>query len=238
VIRRGLAHAQSALAQFDGHLLDGLAFCSQVYALYESIRGGPDGVARMRMRPYRVDKKLLDELMPICRYVQASYRPGRYISVRWADGNQQCDAEIRQRGAYVGHNFYPAKGYLEVTCTMHPKEYLSRELLEKKGGGFGVEGMRRLKGGDIESVPVGYSNMDFVDAYAELLLKQVAKKTRAPFPRNTTLIIQCTLNLLPYSPDEWSLLLSKVRPTLLKTSFREIYLYDTLYNHSDSVFPA
>jgi len=120
---------------------------------------------------------------------------------------------------------------------MHPNEHLKRELLEKKGGGFGLKGIRRLKGGDIESVPVGYSNMDFVDAYAELLLKQVAKKTRAPFPRNTTLIIQCTLNM-PYTPDEWDLLLSQVGPTLSKTPFREIYLYETLYRHSHSVFPA
>jgi hypothetical protein len=169
--------------------------------------------------------------------VQASYRPGRYISVRWVDGNQQCDAEIRQRGAYVGQHLYPAKGYLEVTCTMHPKEHLKRELLEKKGGGFGLEGIRRLKGGDIESVPVGYSNMDFVDAYSELLLKQVAKKTKAPFPGNTTLIVQCTLNM-PYMPEEWALLLSKVQPTLSKTQFREIYLYDTLYRHNHSVFPS
>jgi hypothetical protein len=225
------------LAQFDGHLLDGLTFCSHVYALYESIRSSPDGVTRMRIRPNRVDKKLLDELMPICRYVQDSYRPGRYISVRWTDGNQQCDAEIRQHGAYVGQNFYPAKGYLEVTCTMHPKEHLNRELLEKRGSSFGLEGIRRLKGREIESLPVGYSNSDFVDAYSELVLKQVAKKTRVPFPRDTTLIIQCTLNL-PYTPDEWALLLSKVQPTLLKTSFREIYLYDILYSHSCRVFPT
>jgi hypothetical protein len=225
------------LVQFDGRLLDGLAFCSQVYALYESIRSAADGASRMRMRPSRVEKKLLDELMPICRYVQESYRPGRYISVRWTDGNQQCDAEIRQRGAYVGHNYYPAKGYLEVTCTMHPKEHLKRELLEKKGSGFGLEGIRRLKGGDIESVPVGYSNMDFVDTFSKLLLQQIAKKTRAPFPRNTTLIIQCTLNM-PYTPDEWAVLLSQVEPTLSKTPFREICLYDTLYQHSHSVFPA
>jgi hypothetical protein len=226
----------AALAQFDGNLLDGLEFCSRVYTLYESIRDAPDGPSRMRMRPSRLEKKLLEELLPICKYVQASYRPGRYISVRWADGNQQYDAEVQQRGAYVGKNYYPATGYLEVTCVMHPKEYLSRELLEKEGSAFGLEGIRRLKGGKIESVPVGYTNKDFVDSYSKLLLKQVSKKTTIPYPPNTTLIIQCTLNF-PYMEDEWNLLISQVRTTLSESPFREIYLYDTVCQHSHCVYP-
>lgn len=64
------------LSQFDGIRLDGLEFCSKVCRLYESIRYGADGPSRMRMRPSRVEKKLLDELMPICKYLQASYGPG------------------------------------------------------------------------------------------------------------------------------------------------------------------
>lgn len=148
------------LLQFDGTLLDGLEFCSKVYALFEEIRCSDNGLSRLRMRPSLVEKRLLDELLPICRYVQVSYRPGRYISVRWINGSQPFDAELVQRGAYVSENFYPALSHLEVTCAMHPNEYLSRELLETKGGGFGLNGIKRLKNGDIESVPVGYMNMD------------------------------------------------------------------------------
>lgn len=227
----------SPLTQFDDNLLDGLEFCSRAYTLYESISDAPDGPSRMRMRPSRLEKKLLEELLPICKYVQASYRPGRYISVRWVDGNQQYDAEVQQRGAYVGKNYYPATGYFEVTCVMHKNEYLSRELLEKKGTAFGLEGIRRLKNGEIESISVGHMNKDFIDSYSKLLLKQIAKKTSIPYPRNTTLIVQCTLNTI-YMEDEWNLLISQVRSTLLETPFSEIYLYNTVCQHSVCIYPS
>ncbi|MGR8999605.1 MAG: hypothetical protein ACU88J_11235 [Gammaproteobacteria bacterium] len=226
----------SPLLQFDGVLLDGLEFCSKVYALYESIRSATDGASRMRRRPTQVEKKLLEELLPICRYVQVHYRTGRYISVRWLSGNQQYDAEILQRGAYVNHNQYPAKAFLEVTCTMHPKDYLMRELLDTKGGGFGLEGIRRLKGGEIESVPVSYRNQEFVESYAKLLLTGIAKKAKIPYPKETTLIIHCTLNL-PYMPDEWESLISRVKGSLPRNSFREIYLYEDLSQYSRTLYP-
>lgn len=226
----------TALTDFDGNLLDGLEFCSRVYALYESVRSAVDGPSRMRLRPSRLEKKLLEELLPICKYVQASYRPGRYISIRWVDGNQKYDAEVLQRGAYVSENYYPAESYLEVTCTMHPNEHLSRELLEKKGGAFGLEGIRRLKSGEIESVPVGYSNREFIDSYSSLLLKQIGKKAKNLYPKNTTLIVQCTLNTL-YMPDEWDALLGIVRPALAALPFREVYLYDAVCQYSHSFYP-
>ena len=224
------------LAEFDGKLLDGLEFCMKVYALYESIRASPDGPSRFRMRPTSLEKKLLEELVPICRYVQASYGPGRYMSVRWIDGDQQYDAELEQRGAYVSENCYPAKAFLEVTCTMHRNEYLSRELLDKKGSAFGLEGIRRLKNGDIESVPVGYTNREFVESYAELVKDRIASKAAKLYPKDTTLIVQCTLNM-PYMPDEWDDLMARLQPTLSKVPFREIYFYDTLGRHSLIAYP-
>lgn len=224
------------LSDFDGNLFDGLEFCSRVYALFESIRDTDDGPSRLRMRSSRLEKKLLEELLPICKYVQASYRLGRYISVRWVDGNQQYDAEIFQRGTYVSENYYPATGHLEVTCTMHPSEYLSRELLETKGGTFGLEGIRRLKSGEIESIPIGYSNKEFVESYSKLVLKQIAKKAKMPYPKNTTLVVQCSLNTV-YTPDEWEVLIDRVKRSLPENSFREIYLYDTVCQYSCSLHP-
>ncbi len=224
------------LAEFDGNLLDGLEFCSKVYALFESIRSAPDGPSRFRMRPTTLEKKLLEELLPICQYVQASYRPGRYMSVRWINGNQQYDAELLQRGGYVSENYYPENAFLEVTCTMHPNEYLSRELLETKGSAFGLEGIRRLKNGDIESVPKCYTNREFVESYANLLQDRIASKTSKPYPKNTTLIVQCTLNM-PYMPDEWADLMDRVKPALSGAPFREIYFYDTLGQHCFIAYP-
>lgn len=224
------------LAQFDGKLLDGLDFCSKVYALFEQIRSAEDGPSRLRRRPSSVEKKLLEELLPICAYVQARYRPGRYMSVRWVNGSQQYDAELLQSGAYVTQRLYPDAGFLEVTCTMHPKEYLLRELLDKKGGAFGLEGIRRLKGGEIESVPVGQTNREFIEAYATLLIGQIAKKAAIHYPENTTLIVQCTLNR-PYMPDEWGELMARLRTALPQSAFREIYLYDTVCQYSQVLYP-
>jgi hypothetical protein len=219
------------LAQFDGKLIDGLRFCSKVYRLFESIRRSEGGASRMRRRPTRLEKKLLEELLPICRYVQASYRIGRYMSIRWIDGDQQYDAQLRQRGAYVSKDYYPAKAHLEVTCVMHPNEYLVRELLDIKGQAFSLEGIRRLKNREIESLPKAYSNRDFVEQYAEFLSKRLVAKSAKQYPTNTTLIVECTLNL-PYTDDEWDDLMARTRTVISASPFPEVYLYDTLSQHS------
>lgn len=226
----------SPLSEFDGNLLDGLEFCSKVYTLYQSIRDADDGPSRFRMRPSKLEKKLLEELLPICRYVQASYRTGRYISVRWVDGNQGYDAEIVQRGAYVSVNSYPATAHLEVTCAVHKNEHLIRELLETDGVAFGVEGVRRLKNRKIESIPKGWSGNEHVESYSKLVLEEISKKAKKGYPENTTLIVQCTLNSV-YMPDEWNALIARVRETLPETSFREIYFYDSNCQYSHSLYP-
>jgi hypothetical protein len=224
------------LHEFNSIELDGLDFCSRVYRLFESIRSAIGGESRLRLRPTDVEKKLLEELLPICRYVQASYGPGRYISVRWIDGSQGFDAEIRQHGMYVELGYQPAVGFLEVTCTMHPKDYLLRELLDSKGIAFGPDGLRRVKGRDIESVPVTYANRHFVEAFARTISSQIEKKSRIVYPDETTLIVQCTLDR-PYMPDEWDELMALVTASLPPNGFREIYLFDTVCHYSKSVFP-
>ncbi|MDH3461094.1 MAG: hypothetical protein OEM00_08980 [Burkholderiaceae bacterium] len=90
------------LSVFDGHLFDGLNFCAKVYALFEATVSQPDGIERIRMRSGLTEKRLIEELLPICRYVQTYYRLGRYISVRWVNGSQSYDAELHQHGWYGG----------------------------------------------------------------------------------------------------------------------------------------
>jgi len=226
----------SQLTSLDGKLLDGLKFCSEVYALFRTIRATPAGVSRLRRRKSRVEKKLIEELLPITKYVQLRYRLGRYISVKWTDGNQQCDAEIRQEGGLVNPNYYPAKGYIEVTGSMHRNDHLARELLDTGRPVFGLEGIRRVKGGTIESVPVGHSGRDFIESYAKILRERVLAKAQLPFPKNTTLIIRCDLNTV-YMPDEWDDLVEKVRPTVPPRPFIEVFLYDEVGQHNASIFP-
>ena len=226
----------SLLAQIDGQLVDGLDFCTRVYALFEHIRSAVNGPSRLRMRASGLEKKLVEELLPICKFVQAKYRAGRYISVRWVNGNQQFDAEIRQTGAYVDHGYYPGDAYLEVTCVMHPNEYLSRELLDKGGVAFGLEGIRRSKTREIQSEPV-VRRSDFVSSFSKLILKQLVKKTDTHYPPETSLIVQASLNTL-YTPDEWDALVAEVRIGVPKHDFREIYMYDPVAEYSASFFRA
>jgi hypothetical protein len=175
-------------------------------------------------------------LLPICAYVQASYRPGRYISIQWINGGQTYDAKIEQRGAYVSQNFYPDEAYVEVTTAVHAKDYLRRELLDIEGSAFGLEGLCRRLDRSIESVPVVYSNMEFVDSFTQIILDQVAKKEANRYPQHTALIVHCILNF-PYLPDEWSELMERVKHALPASQFREIYLYDSVAPYSCRVFP-
>ena len=184
----------SPLLQFDDKLIDGLHFCIKVYELFESIRQSEDGQSRLRMRVTEVERKLLGELLPICKYVQAKYRAGRYISVRWVNGSQQFDAEVLQSGSYIDEGYLPAAAHLEVTCIMHPNEYLSRELLDNKGVVFGVAGIYRLKKSrEIHSEPVVSRDSDFVHSYSSLVLSQIGKKAEINYPSETTLIVDVLL---------------------------------------------
>ena len=225
-----------SLDRFDGKLIDGLKFCSLVYELFENIRESEGGPSRLRIRPTTLEKRLLEELLPICKYVQENYRIGRYMSIKWIDGDQTYDAELVQRGAYVSKDYYPPNGYLEVTCTMHPNEYLSRERLEKTGGCFGVSGLKRLKDGCIESEPVGFTNDEHVQQYIDIFLKQISKKATKPYPDNTVLIVQCTMNTV-YMEDEWDTFVKTIDERLPIHPFSEIFIFDDLRQFTHAFYP-
>ena len=215
--------------------LDGLEFCSKVYTLFEQIREQENGVSRLRLRDSNIEKKLIEELLPICLYIQSKYRAGRYISVKWIDGSQQFDAEIQQKGGYIKQGCFPDTAYLEVTCVMHPNDYLNRELLDKEGFSFGLDGIKRLETREIVSEPVVHSNFEFVLSFSKLVLKQIDKKISISYPANTTLIIQCSLNTL-YTPDEWEMLIANVRKNISDHNFQEIFIFDSVCNYSSSIY--
>lgn len=223
------------LAQFDNQVLDGLEFCSKAYDLLEQIRNSPDGPSRLR-KLARQDKKLVEEILPICKYVQESYRPGRRISIRWLNGSQPFDAEMIQRGAFVNENYHPPQCYIEVTTSVHPNEHLIREVLDKTGVAYGPEGAKRLKNGDAISSVTSHKNRDFIPKDAALLLKELNKKAVKTYPLNTTLIIVCKLHL-PYTPDEWDQLMKLVYSQMPENAFREIFITDEHWQHKFSYFP-
>src|ERR1035438_8193757 len=92
---------QLDLSTFDGQLLDGFDFCRKVYELFDQVSGGPDGITRLRLRPAKIEKRLIEELLPLATYVQARYRVGRRIKVRWFSGSQPYDAILWSSGSFV-----------------------------------------------------------------------------------------------------------------------------------------
>lgn len=225
--------AASGLDQFDGQLVDGFDFCAKVYQLFEEVRASEGGVSRLRLRGGNpLEKKLIEELLPIAKFVQTHYRTGRYISVRWRNGSQSGDAEIEQRGWYVDEGYFPARAWVEATTACHQNEYLARERLETGGGCFGVSGLTRLKDGSIHSEVIVHTNQDQVDAFAEIVTKLLLKKAEIPYPDNTTLVVTCELNGL-YLPDDWQKLLADVRLKKVEHSFDAIFLYDTTCDRFD-----
>ena len=53
------------LSSFDNRLMDGLLFCKRVNDCFAQIRDGPKGKERLRLRRGRIEKKLIEELVPI-----------------------------------------------------------------------------------------------------------------------------------------------------------------------------
>src|SRR5690348_3189352 len=93
----------------DGILTDGLQFCSQVYDFFDRIWKTTDGIARLRLRPSSLEKRLIEELLPIAQYVQSRYRLGRRIKVRWLSGSQPFEAILWSAGGLVKHRMAPRK---------------------------------------------------------------------------------------------------------------------------------
>ena len=213
------------LAQFDGRLLDGLVFCAEVYALFERIRAEPGGVERIRLRPTITEKRLMEELLPICRYLQTYYRLGRYISVRWVNGSQSYDAELHQQGWYVDQGYYKPHAYLEATCAMHENEHWIRKLLNEGKPAYAPEGIEKQRRQPVQSKPVVFTNDEHVLGFAPLIVSLIRKKCEIPYPEYTSLVVQCHLNSL-YTPEEWQLLVSMVERELRSTPFREVLLFD------------
>jgi len=213
------------LSALDGQLLDGLQFCAITYDLFEFVRSTQEGIERLRLRSGNTEKRLLEELLPICRYIQTYYRPGRYISVRWLNGNQSFDAELHQKGDYISKGYYEPLAYLEATCAMHENEHWIWKLLGQGRPAFAPEGIRKERGKPVESEPVVFSNLEHVSGFAPIVSSAIQKKAKIGYPDGTSLVVVCYLNTL-YMPDEWRRLIQEVESLLPAVPFREVLVVD------------
>ncbi|MGO9590666.1 MAG: hypothetical protein ACLP3K_11565 [Candidatus Acidiferrales bacterium] len=227
---------QLDLSTFDGQLLDGLDFCRKVYDLFDQVRGGPDGISKLRLRPTKNEKRLIEELIPIARYIQARYREGRRIKVRWFSGSQPYDAILWSSGALVEHRAAPRKLFLEVTTSVHQNEHLARRLLHERGGSFGVKGISRDKEtGDIVSKPHVRTNDELATDLAGQILERLKSKRDKHYPSGTVLIVNCVPNSLILD-SEWNDAIERVTKAQAHQPFREVFLIETVMSHSTTLY--
>lgn len=211
----------------DGQLLDGLVFCKNAYEIFELMRAEPDGIERFQQRTSNNEKRLLDEILPICRYIQTYYRQGRYISVCWQNGSQKPDAKLSQSGELITQGYYEESAYLEVTSAMHPNEHYTWELLRASNIVYAPEGIDTQKGTPLKSEPFVFTNSEAISNFAPFIIESIRKKSENNYPQNTSLVIQCHLNNL-YMPNEWKSLITEVENKVISTPFNEILLIDSL----------
>ena len=223
------------LSTFDGKLLDGLNFCRKVYQFFDQVRAAPDGPSRIRLRPTRTEKRLLEELIPIAWYVQGRYRAGRRIKVRWFSGSQPFDAVLLSSGVLVEHGMFPRKLLVEVTLSVHPNEYLVRKLVDEQGRAFGVKGTARdKKSGTIISKPHVYKNNERVMDLKGQILQCLQKKSAKQYPPGTVLIVDCVAGLLDQT--EWDDAVEEVKKAKLHGAFREVFLCELVMSRSATLY--
>ena len=227
---------QLDLSVFDARLLDGLDFCRKVYDLFDQVRGAHDGIAKLRLRPTKIEKRLIEELIPIARYEQARYREGRRIKVRWVGGSQPYDAILWSSGSLVEHRMAPRKLVVEVTMSVHQNDYLNRWLLHERGGSFGVKGISRdKKPGDIVSKPYVHTGGELATDLAGKILERLRSKADKNYPPGTVLIVNCVPNTLILD-SEWNDAIERVAKAEVHVAFREVYLLETIGSHSTTLY--
>jgi hypothetical protein len=227
---------QLNLSTFDGQLLDGLDFCRKVYDLFDQVRRGTEGIAKLRLRPTKNEKRLIEELIPIARYVQARYCEGRRIKVCWFSGSQPYDAILWSSGELVKHRLAPRKLFVEVTTSVHPKEYLARLLLHERGGSFGVKGiLRDKKTGEIVSKPYVQTPDELATDLAGQILERLKSKSEKNYSPETVLVVNCVPNSLILD-DEWNDAIERVTKAHVHLAFREVFLLETVMSHSTTLY--
>lgn len=229
--------AAQGLEKMNGKLMDGLDFCKKAYSLFDTIRRGPKGVERLRLRPGHDEaKKLIEEILPIAKYLQMRYSLERRIKVRWIDASQPYDAYLLfSVPDYVPEeirNIVPQEQYLEVTTAVYGHgDHLSRLLLHTEGGSFGPREIERdPKTKKIFSKPHVYDDLEAGRDFAKLVKGRIESKAKKRYPANTNLVIQCQLDTI-FLDDDWECMIEEVREAQIEHNFREILLFDSGLRH-------
>lgn len=180
--------------------------------------------------------KFIKEVLPIARYVQMKYCPGRKIKVKWIDGNQSYDAYLLTSGFLVDRGEVSRKQFIEVTTAVHPNDYLCRQYFVKKGYSWGPKGTKRDKNTKgIISKPYVYTDREHADDFEAIIKSRIEEKSKLKYPENTILLIWCQLSY-PFEDSEWCYMVDKVKAAQVTHNFREISLFDSNFKFFETFY--
>lgn len=214
---------ETDLTRFDNRIMNGLLFCKRTYDLFHRIRNSPNGRSRLRLRKGKLEKKLIEELIPIARYIQARYHQGRQLKVRWVDGGQSYDAKMFVN---EGDGYRPQ--YLEATTVVHKNEHYQRKMIDEGQTVFGVKGIELRQNPKEEvSNPYCYRNDEYQSDLAQNILKRIESKAKINYPEKTVLVIQCFLDRGIITKAEWLDVIEKLESSQIQHDFYEISIFDS-----------
>lgn len=225
------------LSEFDDQLIDGLVFCGMVYDLFDQLIATQAGLEQLRLRSTKFAKRLVEELVPIARYIQDRYRPGYRSKVRWLSGSQSYDAVLWYSGDGVRRGGWPRKRVLEVTTAVHRNNHLAREQLHKEGMSWGAKSIARdKKTKQILSKPHVFSGDERATDLADQVIERLkTKSAKRCYPPSTVLIVQCFAEGLLLE-DEWARAVELVDKAQQHTSFAEVFLYEPVRSNSATLY--
>lgn len=187
-------------------------------------------------------KRMMEEILPLARYIQSTYSAGLRLKVRWRGGNQRYDALLHCSGGCVDHAGFPKQLYVEITTACHAKDYLVREELATKGGSFGPgQIVRDRKTREIKSEPYvrdyGDRESELVGQVRERIAEKTAQRRTAKrrYPSPTALLIQCWPSGLVLE-DEWNKAVAELRK-LKRPPFKEVVMIHGGKDWISTVFP-
>ncbi len=215
--------------------MDGLIFCRKTYKIFENIKRSKDGIERVRLRKGKMNI-FIKEVLPIARYIQMKYSPGRKIKVRWIDGSQPYDAYFLSSGFLVDIGEVSRKQFIEVTTAVHQNDYLCRQYFNEKGHSWGQKRTKRDKlTKEIISEPYVYTDREHADDFAEIIIERIREKSKKKYSENILLLIWCQLNYI-FSDSEWSYMVKKVKNAQLTHNFKEISLFDSNFKFFTTLY--
>ncbi len=174
----------------------------------------------------KTEKRLVEELIPIARYIQYRYHEAYRLKVRWNAGSQRHDAVLLASGEWVNHGLAAKRLAVEVTMSVHQNEHLVRENVDKGGASFGPENTKRdKKTGKIASDARAGDGWVSMQKLAERVTEQIRAKSAKGYGSDTVLIVGVVPNLLTFQ-GEWNEVVRQIVESDVHKAFKEVFMLD------------